>query len=399
MLDHTEFSFDKDKGRHRCYCSVPSIKMKNGKSWRPSAYGKTKKEAREKLEEKLIVKEKSLNTPESKDILKVAIREYNNLTAITKKNVPSTIEYLNRVLKNQIEPYEIADMLVSEVEHDDVVDFIRDLSEAGVSVAMQKKAYNVLTGFFSDYYDRNPLHNPAYGLKFSTGIKKVDIAQIMSDEELNQYFLACEDVAREYLEDGSKNPEYEPNVDLLEILILTYMRSGEALALTYDDVLFYDESLQIRKTISRNINGKTVVGNRTKTEASHRILKFNEIVLALLNVRQANEESKYQNWDRECYIWHSEVDLHKPMSKTALTHLNQRILKKAKITKHIRVHDLRHTGISYFLRHGSPLAEVSKRAGHSKQSITADIYSHVLDESLAIQSDREAKIAGHLIPL
>lgn len=77
--------------------------------------------------------------------------------------------------------------------------------------------------------------------------------------------------------------------------------------------------------------------------------------------------------------------------------LNERTLKRANISKKIRVHDLRHSGISFYLRHGCSLADVSKRAGHSKQSITADIYSHVLDESLKLQSKKESEITLNLI--
>ncbi len=399
MLDHTEFGFDRDKGRHRCYCSVPSVRMANGKAWRPSAYGKTKREAREKLEAKIIAKEKSLQVPESKDILKNAIRSYNLRTAVDKGNTASTIEYLNRVLRKQIEPYELANMNVQEVEHEDVLNYIMELNEDGVSKAMQKKAYNVLTGFFADYYRKSPALNPAYGIKFASGVKKVEISQIMNDEEIERYFEACEKALEEYLPDGSKNPAYEPNADLLEVLILTYMRSGEALALTYEDWLPNDSSFIIYKTISRDIDGKTIVEKHTKTSASRRTLKCSDLIVSIISARQAQADIIEEEWKPASYIWHGENDLYKPLSRTALKLLHRRILDSAGIEKHIRVHDLRHTGISYFLRHGSPLAEVSKRAGHSRQSITADIYSHVLDETLSKQSERESEIAGKLITL
>ena len=52
-LEHTEYGFVKDKGLQKCYCTVSSIKNERGGSWRPSAYGRTKRIAREKLEAKL----------------------------------------------------------------------------------------------------------------------------------------------------------------------------------------------------------------------------------------------------------------------------------------------------------------------------------------------------------
>lgn len=43
-------------------------------------------------------------------------------------------------------------------------------------------------------------------------------------------------------------------------------------------------------------------------------------------------------------------------------------------------HDLRHRWISLALRRGVPLAEVAAAAGHARQSMTADVYSHVVLE-------------------
>lgn len=44
----------------------------------------------------------------------------------------------------------------------------------------------------------------------------------------------------------------------------------------------------------------------------------------------------------------------------------------------VRIHDLRHTHATHLLLAGVPLAVVSKRLGHSKTSVTLDVYSHVL---------------------
>ena len=44
----------------------------------------------------------------------------------------------------------------------------------------------------------------------------------------------------------------------------------------------------------------------------------------------------------------------------------------------IRFHDLRHTAASLMLNHGIPVLIVSKRLGHSKPSITLDVYGHLI---------------------
>jgi integrase len=47
----------------------------------------------------------------------------------------------------------------------------------------------------------------------------------------------------------------------------------------------------------------------------------------------------------------------------------------------IRFHDLRHTSISILLDIGTPVNTVQHRAGHSKASVTTDIYGHVMAHS------------------
>jgi integrase len=44
----------------------------------------------------------------------------------------------------------------------------------------------------------------------------------------------------------------------------------------------------------------------------------------------------------------------------------------------IRFHDLRHTAASLMLNYGTPVIVVSERLGHSKASITLDVYGHLI---------------------
>ena len=46
----------------------------------------------------------------------------------------------------------------------------------------------------------------------------------------------------------------------------------------------------------------------------------------------------------------------------------------------VRFHDLRHTAASLMLNNGIPVIVISKILGHSKPSITLDIYGHLYTE-------------------
>ena len=51
-------------------------------------------------------------------------------------------------------------------------------------------------------------------------------------------------------------------------------------------------------------------------------------------------------------------------------------LEKAGLSR-IRFHDLRHTAASILISHETPINVVSSMLGHSKPSVTLDIYAHV----------------------
>ena len=56
-----------------------------------------------------------------------------------------------------------------------------------------------------------------------------------------------------------------------------------------------------------------------------------------------------------------------------------RVMDRAGIPR-IRFHDLRNTAASLMLNNGIPVIVVSKILGHSKPSITLDIYGHLYNE-------------------
>ncbi len=66
------------------------------------------------------------------------------------------------------------------------------------------------------------------------------------------------------------------------------------------------------------------------------------------------------------------------------------LLKDAKLPR-VRFHDLRHTAASLLIAAGVPLVEVSMLLGHSELRVTADLYSHLQQQTAAkAASDMDA---------
>lgn len=384
-IEHTTLSFTKTDRYFKCQTTVM---IENTKK-KIATYAKTRKEANAKMIEKLEslskVEEKTVEEKKETQVLEVAIKAYNDQTDILKNNKESTICYLNQYLRCHISVYEIAKMKVDEVTRSDVLKWIGSMKADGKSDAVQKKAYNVMSAFFKYYYRDQPSKNPCSNIHFAQKDKAVEATQILNDYEISWLIDACE------------NATDEVNADIIEVLLFSYMRSGELIGLKVKDWLDAEQTLCIRNTLTRDREGHYCVKQQTKTRTSKRDIIVNDVIYDIIQMRLIELESEYSKLNKNWYIFHSVKDLNKPISRTAIKHLLERMLKRAGIRKSIRVHDLRHSGISYFLRNGGTLADISKRAGHSKQSITADIYSHAIDESLKKENTFESQLAVQLV--
>jgi len=72
-----------------------------------------------------------------------------------------------------------------------------------------------------------------------------------------------------------------------------------------------------------------------------------------------------------------------------------KLLEKAGL-QNIRFHDLRHTAASIMLNNGIPIIVVSKILGHSRPSITLDVYGHLYHE---MQSEAAMKMDEFITPI
>ena len=90
--------------------------------------------------------------------------------------------------------------------------------------------------------------------------------------------------------------------------------------------------------------------------------------------RQDNERQN-KDWQEHDMLFPSSIGT--PTDQRNLNRGFKNILIEAGLTP-IRFHDLRHTAATLMLMHGIPILVVSRRLGHSKPSVTLDIYGHYL---------------------
>jgi integrase len=176
---------------------------------------------------------------------------------------------------------------------------------------------------------------------------------------------------------------------LLTLAVTTGMRSGELLALKWQDINFDTGSLHIRRSMGY-ISGKGYLEFEPKTAKGRRKIVLPPFVCEVLKqhrTRQLEESLKagtrWQDNDLVfCNIYGGYLDP---------AHLRQRfdkLLKDAGLPD-LRFHDLRHSAATILLSMGVPAKVVQEILGHSQISMTMDVYSHVLPD---MQQEAMAKM-------
>ena len=165
---------------------------------------------------------------------------------------------------------------------------------------------------------------------------------------------------------------------LYHLAISTGMRQGELLGLLWTDLDWLKQTLHVQRQL-RKVPGKGYSFQPPKTKYGRRMITLGSNTIQKLREHQRlNQEERIEagiRWQENNLIFPSTVGT--PMEQRNLHRDFKSIIKKAGLPD-IRFHDLRHTAASIMLNHGVPVIVVSRRLGHSKPSITLDIYGHLI---------------------
>lgn len=168
---------------------------------------------------------------------------------------------------------------------------------------------------------------------------------------------------------------------LFMLLFFSGARIGEATSLTWKDIDFKNDMIDINKTTF-----KSKVTD-PKTKSSIRKVKMPKHTMNLLAQLKLQESPKME--------YSVFGKFHDPLHVNTARGTYTRYVNKTEVKK-IRMHDFRHSHASYLINNGYDIQIVSKRLGHSKVSTTLDIYSHLYpnkeDEAIA-QMEDDFKVA------
>lgn len=145
-------------------------------------------------------------------------------------------------------------------------------------------------------------------------------------------------------------------------------RQGEIFGLQVRHIDFERSEVRIETTVD-TIGGKLVVKDAVKSEASRRTIPLSLSTLTALKRLVGQKRGRFEHVfaDPDGGLW----------TRTRFYEAWKSLLATAGIG-HYRFHSTRHTMATRLLRAGMYLTAVSRRLGHSKPSVTLDVYSHTL---------------------
>lgn len=149
--------------------------------------------------------------------------------------------------------------------------------------------------------------------------------------------------------------------------IMTGMRIGEIMALTWDDIDYQRQTITVNKTWDYQSGGGF---KATKNDSSNRTVNVTQQLLDwLAELKENNSNMVFENARGQI-----------PTSAAANNTLRT-LLKQAEIKKpSFHFHSLRHTHVAYLLSKGIDIFVISKRLGHSNLSTTTDTYAYLIHE-------------------
>lgn len=284
---------------------------------------------------------------------------------------PTTFTKYEDLYNNHIKNSIIANKKIKNIKLHDIQLYYNSLAKEGYSSSMLKQIHKLIAPCISYAYDNNIILKD-----FTKGLVIPKIED--KEKEINPFTL---EEQKAFIE-AIKGHSYEV---LFLTALFTGLRRGELLALTWDDIDFNNNTININKSLGRyRVYGKFQnIIQEPKTKNAIRTVDIPSKLIPRLKQHRTKQKELTLKSAR---AWENKHNLVFPSIKNG-DYINisspginlKRILTKHNI-RQIRFHDLRHTYATRLFELDVNPKTVQMLLGHSNISITLNIYTHVMKD-------------------
>lgn len=321
----------------------------------------------------------------------------------------SVLEGYVDTLERHIFP-EIGNLIISKITPLRCQDIIRKLEKAGKKPKTVKRIFTAMRSVFVYAYRMNiieenpcdrcelPRETADTSLHYFTLEQAKRFLSVALTQEYKHTFKAHTS-HNKITKEEMKISEYQQTTKistqfraLFTLAVIGGFRRGELLGLTWSDIDETNQTISINKALANTKDGQII--KEPKTKKSIRLVTMPIECFDLLADWKAEQRQKAQDmgsaWKGkrgteydDNFVFIQDNGL--PMNLYTPTHKFQEVIEMYNGTVDeddrlpvIRFHDLRHTSATLLLSENVDIATISHRLGHSRPSITLDVYSHSL---------------------
>lgn len=178
---------------------------------------------------------------------------------------------------------------------------------------------------------------------------------------------------------------------IMNTLIQTGLRRGEACGLQWADISFANATLTIKRNVVYTPETGVVIGS-PKTKSALRTIPLNESLLILLRSWQ-KEQACGGTLLPSAFVFSDPFAPYAPVRPDRVTRWLRRFEQSHNL-RELSPHDLRHSCASLLLSGGASLKGVQEILGHSESSTTLDFYAGISKEDLRGETEKLKKVLG-----
>lgn len=301
----------------------------------------------------------------SKITLNDIFKKYDQAAVL--KNKKSTVETERYRYNNHVRET-LGTSIFLEIKSKDVLEWQHELVEKGYKNSFINTLLSMLVTIFN-YADKMfDLHNNA--------IKKVDKLKVSKLDKIGDFWSVSE------FEQFCNCIDQLKYKTLFYTLFFTGMRRGELLGLQWRD--YKNGYLDINKNFTRYGIG------RPKTENSIRKVKLNQLNIKLLD-EYKNSLTNIDGFNDDYFIFGGV----RPMGLNTLTKAKNKYVELSGV-KQIRIHDFRHSHVTFLINNNIPLPLISARVGDSIDTLLGT-YAHVFHDDMNEVTELIDKTCGGIL--